>query len=232
MGKNSSGYVALILSMLLAIACAVAYQWHSDPWKKKARLETPNRMTALASEPSQLLDWPPKLNKTFPSIALHDHQGNKFEVQALKGKPTLIEIVAMSCAGCQAFSGGNSYGGYGGFPAQAGLKSIDQYVLEYSGGVCLESGEVNFIQIIIYNQKLEPATPSDIAEWRDHFKLHRAPNWYVLTGGRPLANQDSFKMIPGFLLLDKDLVVRYDATGHHPRHNLYTELLPAVRRYL
>ena len=36
-------------------------------------------------------------------------------------------------------------------------------------------------------------------------------------------------MVPGFQLVDRRFVLRWDATGHSPRHNLYTELLPRSR---
>jgi hypothetical protein len=35
-------------------------------------------------------------------------------------------------------------------------------------------------------------------------------------------------MIPGFQLIDADFVLRFDASGHHPKHDLWRELLPAV----
>lgn len=229
---KSSGCAAVVLTLLLVIVCGIAYQLYADPWRVKARLETPKRMTAISIQPNTLENWPPQLNMQFPKISLQDHTGNSFALDSLRGKPSLIEIVAMSCAGCQAFSRGNTKGGFGGFPAQDDLKSIDDYFREFTGGVRLDSGRVNFVQIIIYNLKLEPAQTSDVAAWRKHFELSRASNWYVLTGGAALANQDSFKMVPGFLLLDKNLNLRYDATGHNPKHNLYTQLLPAVQKLL
>ena len=54
----------------------------------------------------------------------------------------------------------------------------------------------------------------------------------LLTGGEALANQASFNMIPGFLLLDKDLTVLFDSTGHSPRHGLWQDLLPAAKELL
>jgi len=35
-------------------------------------------------------------------------------------------------------------------------------------------------------------------------------------------------MIPGFFLIDKDFILRSDSTGHRPKHNLYTQLLPEL----
>ena len=218
--------------VLLGFAGGILYLQAQDPWVKKRWLETPDRMSALAADDNSVAGWPPKLNAPFPKISLVDHTGSQFDISTLKGKPTLIEIVAMSCAGCQAYSGGNLVGAYGGFPAQSDLQSIDEYFTTYTGGLKLKSDKINFVQIIIYNLKLDPAGPEELAAWRKHFQFDRQPNARVLSGGKALANSASFNMIPGFILLDKDMVVRFDATGHNPRHNLYTELLPAVRQMM
>ena len=42
----------------------------------------------------------------------------------------------------------------------------------------------------------------------------------------------TYRMIPGFQLVDRDFVLRSDSTGHRPTHNLYTELLPMVGELL
>jgi hypothetical protein len=167
------------------------------------------------------------VGETFPDIDLYDHQGNAFSISSLQGKPTLVEILSMTCAGCQGFSGGSKYGGFGGFPSQSGLDSIEKYFKDYSRGHKLFSNDIHFVQIIVYNTELLPPSASDLAAWRAHFKLEH-PNTFIVGGGELLANKASFRMIPGFLLLDRDLIVKFDATGHSPRHNLYTELLPAV----
>lgn len=39
-------------------------------------------------------------------------------------------------------------------------------------------------------------------------------------------------MIPGFFLLDKNMILRGDATGHRPKHNLFTELLAKIPELL
>jgi hypothetical protein len=223
---------AVLLILLLAIGGAMLYAHETNPWQKKLNLETPHKMNELAIAENRLKNWPPELNSKFPELQLVDHTGSGFDLAKLAGKPTLVEIVAMSCAGCQAYSGGNKVGAYGGFPAQREIQSIEEYYERFTGGLKLFDGQVNFVQIIIYNLKLEPTGPEDLAKWRQHFGFDQRQNTYILSGGKALANGASFKMIPGFFLLDKDLIVRFDATGHHPKHNVYTQLLPAVRAYL
>ena len=227
-----SAFRIVILLAGILVGIGLIYAQPVDPWVRKAMLETADRMGVLAQQPNRVSGWPPKVGSKFPQIELVDHTGARFNLANLAGKPTLVEIVAMSCAGCQAYSGGNRFGGYGGFPAQADMQSIDEYFTRFTGGLKLDSNKLNFVQIIIYNLRLEPAEPKQLEAWRQHFHFDKQINAHVLSGGAALANKDSFNMIPGFLLLDKDQVVRYDATGHTPRHNLYTELLPAVRKMI
>jgi len=227
---------ARILLLIFLVAAGLVWLFATDgsvadsdkPWLRKARLETASRMSSLSTAPNTLKNWPPTVNEKFPNLQLYDHEGKSFLMESLRGKPVLIELVAMSCAGCQAFSGGNDFGGFGGFPAQANLGSIERYYDDYTGGNQLFSGDVSFVQLVVYNLNLNAPSAEELALWKDHFKLSTHDNAYVVSGGKALANRASFKMIPGFLLLGTDLKVLYDSTGHTPRHNLFTELLPAV----
>lgn len=200
-------------------------------WERKAELETPTKMAGLAAAPVRVKKWPPVHGQRFPDVDLFDHEGKKFSIASLPDKPTLIEFIAMSCAGCQAFAGGNKYGGFEGFACQADLKSADEYFKQFTGHD-LHSADINFVQIIFYDLQLESPSPEELAAWRKHFRLDRHPNTFVVSGGDALANKASYAMIPGFLLLDANRVIQYDSTGHHPKHGFYTELLPAAKKML
>lgn len=227
---NRRVLVLLVAIGLLGIGFTSTRSKRPDPWAKKARIESPARMSALQAAPNTVPGWPPVEGEKFPELALYDHEGRPFSIEQLKGKPVLIELVAMTCAGCQAFSGGNKRGGFGGLPAQSDLESIDEYFKRFAGHD-LFSEKLSFVQLIIYDVRLGPPAPNDLARWRAHFQLDNA-NSYVVSGGAALASGESFKMIPGFILLDKDLTVLMTATGHAPRHNLYRELLPLAGRML
>ena len=195
---------------------------------KKAAIETPNRMGAIAGVKNTLSNWPPKLGENFPDVPLIDHNGHPFSLRSLFGKPTLIEFVAMTCAACEAWSGAHKYGAFENLAAQGGLDSIEKYYHQYTGGLELFDGKINFVQLIIYNSSLNIPSADDLIRWRTHFHFNEQQNVYIVTGGEALANQESFNRIPGFLLLDREGKIRFDALGHTPIHNLYTELLPAV----
>ncbi len=57
-------------------------------------------------------------------------------------------------------------------------------------------------------------------------------NEVVLVADDYLIGPATFKMIPGFQLVDPEFRLRWDATGHRPRHDLWGELLPALPRLL
>jgi hypothetical protein len=237
MNSKKLKFIGIFLLIdLLIIVAVFSYKYSArssklTPWEKKASVESAASMEEIASLPNKTEGWPPRLQATFPSVALTDHTGASFSMSSLIGKPVLVEFVAMTCAGCQAWSGGHSYGGFEGFAVQGGLESIEKYFTQYTG-LKLLGGPVQFVQIVFYNTTLTSPTPQQLSSWRTHFHFDGYSNVHVVTGGEALRNKESFSRVPGFLLLDKEGIVQFEALGHSPRHNLYRELLPAVKRYL
>ena len=227
-----------ILALLIGVAGYLAVDKFGSPipiepkdgWERKASLETPWRMSQVASKQNALSDWPPVCGKPFPKFDLFDHADNRFSFDSLRGKPTVVEFISMTCAGCQAFSGGNEFGPYGGLASQQNLESFETYFRQYTGHD-LYSGEVNCVVVIVYNDKLQSPTAQDLNAWRKHFHMEDHGNVHIVSSPE-LANGDSFKMIPGFMLLDQEQAVVFDSTGHNPKHNLYTDLLPGVKALL
>ena len=227
-----------ILAFLIGVAGYLAVDKFGSPlptepkdgWERKASLETPWRMSQVASKKNSLSNWPPVCGKPFPQFELFDHDNNRFSFDRLPGKPTVIEFISMTCAGCQAFSGGNEFGPYGGLASQPDLESFETYYHQYSG-LDLYSDDVNYVVVVVYNDKLETPTAQDLAGWRTHFHMENHKNTSIVSSSE-LASADTFKMIPGFMLLDKDRSVIFDSTGHNPKHNLYTELLPGIKPLL
>ena len=74
-------------------------------------------------------------------------------------------------------------------------------------------------------------TQAEAAKWAHHFRIDDRPNHYVVIGPEAL-RQKTFAKIPGYWLVDKNLVLRCDATGHHPPSSLYEDLLPIVPELL
>lgn len=177
--------------------------------------------------------WPPALNNYYPDMELLDQDGKRVRLSSFKGKVIIVEPVGMSCPACQAFTGANqkNYRPYGNVSPQPGLKSIEELLPVY-GGVNLSDPRIVLVQLVLYNPSLKAPSLQEVQAWARNFGLYTNRNRYVLVGRANMVNNYSYNMIPGFQLIDKNFVLRSDSTGHNPRHNLYTHLLPMVKKLL
>jgi hypothetical protein len=74
---------------------------------------------------------------------------------------------------------------------------------------------------------MEAPDVNDARSWDRHFRITES-NGLVLIPHGDLRGPVAHNLIPGFQLIDKNFVLRFDAAGHRPRHNFWTELLPAI----
>jgi thiol-disulfide isomerase/thioredoxin len=184
--------------------------------------------TGAAEAPTPPSPWPPRVGELYPDLRLVDQTGQVVALSSFKGSLVLIEIVGMNCPACQAFSGAARAGSFAGVVPQGGLPPIEDLVRDYARGAPFPSRDLVFVQLLLFNMQMGPTTPEDARAWAEHFHRHRARHQYVLAGGAALHNNASYEMVPGFQLVDRRFVLRWDATGHSPRHDLYRELLPAI----
>jgi hypothetical protein len=143
----------------------------------------------------------------------------------------LVEPVGMACKACVAFAGGHHTGAFRGIAPQGDLSWIGEYARTY-GGVDLGLEPIVLVQVLFYDKDLRAPSAEDAGSWARHFGLDRSQNHVVLVAEPCLLGPQTYDMIPGFQLIDKSFVLRYDSTGHKPRHELYRELLPNIRRLL
>ena len=181
---------------------------------------------AQAPAPVTVL-WPPRVGEPYPDLQLVDQTGRLTSLASLKGRVLLVEMIGMTCPACQGFSGAKKLGTFGGIDSDGGLPSIDDLLVQYARGASL-GDDLVLVQILLFDLKMGAPTADDARAWAAHFHRDAAKHQYVLAGGPALHNQASYVMVPGFQLVDRRFVLRWDATGHTPRHNLYTELLPAI----
>lgn len=176
--------------------------------------------------------WPPREGYYYPNLSLVNYDGKQITLSNLKGKVLLIEPVGMTCPGCQAFSGAgkNGIGGMSGVVPQIGMSSIDELLSQQ--GLSPYDPRIVVIQIIFYNQSMQAPSLQDAKLWAKHFRLENKSNRFVLVGTSSLINTATYNMIPGFQLVDKGFVLRCDSTGHNPKNDLYTGLLPMVKKLL
>lgn len=176
--------------------------------------------------------WPPRVGEPYPDLELVDQTGRLVRLSSFKGSVLLIEPVGMNCPACQSFAGAHRLGPYEGIQPQGGLPSIEELVPQYARGVSLADDRIVFVQLLLYSMTMDAPTPEDARKWAQHFRADRAKNHIVLAGTKEFIGQASYDMIPGFQLVDRTFILQVDATGHRPRHNLFTQLLPAIPRLL
>ena len=179
-------------------------------------------------ETETTVTWPPVVDRPYPDLKLIDGFGQTVRLSSFKGSVLVIEPLAMTCAACQAFSGGHRYGSLGGVTPQKNLPSIEELFPQFTGGVSLSDDRLVFIQILLYDMSTSAPSAEDVTRWRDHFQMDRSDNYLVFAAPKHILGPASLKMIPGFQLVDQNFLLRSDSTGHNPRDNLYTELLPMV----
>lgn len=204
------------------------------PMVDKAINQLPIELTSAvglrAEDPVVIGAWPPVSGQRFPDLVLSDQNGKTTKLSEFAGKIILVEYAAIPCQGCQAFAGGHEHGGFGNFTVQTGLDSIENYALQYAG-VQLGSEDVVFVQVLLYGESLSAPTQREVTAWAEHFQMDRQENKVVLRGDTSMLGHDTYNMIPGFHLIDRDFVLRSDSCGHHPQDNLYTDLLPLLKTW-
>lgn len=218
-----------IAFLATAAACGMAYVYRDTPmvagWLEKIQ----------PSQADAALAWPPVLGQEYPDLNLVDQTGQQTRLSDFRGKVILLEVVGIPCAACQSFSGGREVGAFRGGGVQADLESIEKYARRY-GGFDLEketaAGRVVFVQLLLFDEKIFAPSTADAAAWAKHFHMDRAKNQVVLAGTNALATRQSYQMIPGFHLIDRDFKFDRDSAGHKPMHNLYTDLLPRMRKLI
>ncbi|QDS94507.1 hypothetical protein FF011L_32860 [Roseimaritima multifibrata] len=195
----------------------------------KLPVETVSWTGRQPAEPAVVGTWPPLKGERYPELLLNDQNGDAVRLSDFAGKVIFLELAAIPCKGCQAFAGGQQFGGFGGVPVQPDLQSIHHYAKRYAG-VDLDADDVVFVQLLLYGSSMSSPTPEEVAGWADHFQMERTDNRIVLRGDPSMLGVETYEKIPGFHLIDEDFVLKFDSSGHHPEDDLYRDLLPALGR--
>ena len=209
-------------TMLAAVACGAVLFLHGG----SARADV-----TLAN--GKTIPWPPQVGKPYPELELTDSNGKIVKLADFKGKVIVVEPVGMNCPACNAFSGGKDKGGFKGNAVEGGIDSAEAFFPQYSG-ISLHDKRIVFVQLLLFNLQMQPVTQDDAQLWAEHFGLDKSDNTHVLAGGKeliaPEVYQASYNLVPGFQLIDKDFVLRSDATGDNPKESVWTSLLPQVSK--
>jgi hypothetical protein len=196
-------------------------------------LASVNEAQAAPSKPDHI--WPPRVGERYPNLQLLNSLGERVGLESLAGKIILVEPIGMDCPACNAFAGGNRPGasGFQGVTPQGGLPSIDEMLDKYAGGISLADDRIALVHLLLYRPGRDGPPSVEMARlWAKHFEIEESEKMLVLVGEPYLIGPASYEMIPGFQLIDADFVLRFDSSGHHPKHDLWRELLPALASML
>lgn len=223
--------VPLLCSLIAGSGCVV----EADPLQPDERKPPAQSIAKAATAPTRAPApdhiWPPRLGEAYPNLRLRNSLGERVELESFRGRVILLEPIGMDCPACNAFAGGNREGfaGFQGIRPQAGLPSVEEILRDYAGGVSLADDRLVLVQLLLYRPGRKGAPSRETARlWTEHFGIEEDGNTVVLVGEDYLIGPASYAMIPGFQLIDRDFVLRYDASGHRPRHDLWRELMPAI----
>ncbi len=92
--------------------------------------------------------------------------------------------------------------------------------------------DVVVVHLLLFGFDMQQPSVADAKEWAEHFDLDPREGHLVLVGSPTLFGRSTMSRVPGFQLIDRDFRLRFDSTGHQPRHDLWTELLPALGKMI
>lgn len=185
-------------------------------------------LLAMALPASSKTAWPPVVGMPYPNLKLVNQNGKMTELASFKGKVILVEPIGMTCPGCNAFADGNQAGPFKGASQQPGLPSMKKLIRDY-GRVQLPSQDLVIVHLLLYDMKMQPPSLKDAKAWASHFGMTTYNNEYVLVGKK---QHQVYELVPGFQLIDRDFRLVSDATGHHPKNDMYRHLFPYLGRLL
>ncbi len=214
--------VPLVLLVLLFAAAGYYY------WSPQQKLTASKSPAAVQHQLDHI--WPPEIGQEFPNLYLHTNKGGRHRLSEFRGKVIIIEPVGMTCPACNAFNGGNQIGGYQGVKPQQGVSSLKEMLK--GQGVDISDPRLTIVNLLLYNMQMQAPTQEDVSTWAEHFGWKDHNNVYVMAGDKRYINKASYTMIPGFYLIDKDFILRSDATGHNPKHGIGNHLLPLLPKLL
>ena len=111
------------------------------------------------------------------------------------------------------------------------MPSLDDAARDY-GRVSLDDSRLVVVHLLLYGFDMDAPSLDDAREWAEHYGLDERDNHVVLVGDARMLGSETYAMIPGLQLVDRDFNLRYDSTGHRPAHDMWTELIPGLARVL
>ena len=134
----------------------------------------------------------------------------------------------MDCPACNAFADRSGVGGIAGVYRPENVRTVDEQLSRYAAGLTFEHPDLLHIQLILYDLTRDTPDVADAKLWAEHFRFVDDPNVIVLVPDVDPRNRKSFDTIPGYWLVDRDLAVVSDWTGHSKANSLVDHLMPRL----
>lgn len=214
-----NGRVALLLVLVVSAAGAWA-------WRAKAPGASGGGVRSTAALPHA---WPPVRGQTYPDLELPDHRGERVKLSSFKGKVIVVEPIGLACPACQAYAGAHDVGPFRGGQPQADLPSFGRLLQQYAGLDWTREPDLVYVHLLLYDMTSARApTLDDGKAWAEHFGLAGERNAVVLVGDERYVNPASYALVPGFQVIDRDFVLRFDGSGHAPVDHPYDVALAGI----
>ena len=175
--------------------------------------------------------WPPVKGQTYPDLELEEAGGGTLRLSSLRGKVVLVEPIGVACPACNAYAGAEEKGAFRGSGVQQGLGSLEKHLQDIAQVRLDAEPDLVLVQLLLFDGSSSVGrapTSEDARAWADHFGFAGRANVKVLRGTTALADQAGYAMVPGFQLIDRQGVLRYDGSGHHPQDDPYDTVLASV----
>lgn len=214
-----NGRVALLVVLLLGAAGAWAWRGAGGAGR------------ATAGKPPHA--WPPVRGEAYPDLELKNHRGELVKLSSLRGKVIVVEPIGLACPACQAYAGAHDVGPFRAGSPQPRLPSFSRLLEQYAGLDWTAEPDLVYVHLLLYDMTSARApTLDDAKAWAEHFGVHDEPNALVLVGDERYVNPASYALVPGFQVIDRDFVLRYDGSGHHPVDHPYDVTLAGIPELL
>jgi len=79
-------------------------------------------------------------------------------------------------------------------------------IAQQYGGFDLSDERIVKVYLLLYGMDMKEPTPDDAKSWAEHYGMDRSKNEIILAGLPSMIGDESFAMIPGMQLVDRNLL--------------------------
>lgn len=172
----------------------------------------------------------PQVGEPIPHTRFVDSDGKPFTLASLRGKVLLIRIVEMDSPVDQTLAGAKDYGPLGEpkGPLPEGIYTLRSAFMHMTQGASYTSDKLAHVYLLLTDESGNPATRGDAAVWASHFIRATRTNEYVIVSESAGAEDSGPGWKPGFVLVDRNLIVRGVASGEERYVQLARDLMPWI----